>query len=123
MVMPKISRMESARYDYRAIGTVLGYGEIYIVREECRLAFVYHIFHIFAADGEFARCTYDDAHVGNLIIVEKGFWKRVYNATRAADVLIIGHLLLEYIYAIASVFHCFCLMFVAKLMKKRTCWL
>ena len=82
-----------------------GDGEVNVARQKCRLVLVYHILHIIATDFEFARCTHNDAHIGNLIVVEKYLWKRIYITTRTADVLIIGHLLFQRIYAVNVVFH------------------
>ena len=75
------------------------------MRQECRLALIHHILHVFTTKREFAGGTHYDAHVGDMEVVEERFWKRRYIATRAADVLIISHLLLKKRYIVFTVFH------------------
>ena len=82
-------------------------GEAHAVGEEQRLVFVHHIFHVFASEREVSRCTHYNANIRHAEVVAQCLGERPYNTTRATDVLVIGHLLLQNIYVFAAVRHWF----------------
>ena len=81
--------------DHGAVGAVSGHLEADAVGEEGRLARSHLILNPFASEGEAARCTYDNAHIGHVEAVEEGLWEGCDIAAGATDVFIVGHLLFE----------------------------
>ncbi len=84
-------------------------GEAHAVGEEERLVLVHNVFRTFACERKAARTAHYNANIRHAEIVAQCLGERPYNTTRATDVLVVRHLLLQniYVYVFAAVRHWF----------------